>query len=90
MQEQRSRTCGVESMDRRAHPQLHLQETVEGLSIIAIDYYGVGLIGYAPKGLEESGLPIEATLGMGIALPFVVGFAGLGLKRVKGPLTGSA
>ncbi|MFL5239032.1 MAG: DUF3422 family protein [Rhizomicrobium sp.] len=39
------------SMDRRASIQLRLQETVEGLSIVAISYYAVGLLGYALKPL---------------------------------------
>ncbi|WP_295452219.1 DUF3422 domain-containing protein [uncultured Thiodictyon sp.] len=77
----------LESMDRRAHLQLRLQETVEGLSVIAIGYYGVGLVGYALKGLEQGGLPINAALGMGIAVPLVVGIAWLGLRRVKKRLT---
>jgi uncharacterized membrane-anchored protein len=80
----------LESMDRRAQLQIRLQETVEGLSVIAIGYYGVGLIGYALKGLEKGGLPVDATLGMGIALPFVVGFAWFGLRRIKKRLTGSS
>jgi len=33
-------------MDRRAALQLRLQETVEGLSIVAISYYTVNLVGY--------------------------------------------
>ncbi|MFA5538594.1 MAG: DUF3422 domain-containing protein [Gemmobacter sp.] len=33
----------LESMDRRAALQLRLQNTVEGLSVVAISYYGVGL-----------------------------------------------
>ena len=78
----------LESMDRRAQLQLRLQETVEGLSVIAIGYYGVGLVGYALKGLEESGFPIDASLGMGIAVPIVVGLAWLGLRRVKKRLSG--
>ena len=73
----------LESMDRRAHLQLRLQETVEGLSVIAIGYYGVGLIGYTLKGLEHGGFPIDATLGIGIAVPVVVGLAWLGLRWVK-------
>ena len=81
MQEQNRRL--LESMDRRAHLQLRLQETVEGLSVIAIGYYGVGLIGYALKGLEKGGLAIDATLGMGIAVPVVIGVAWLGLRWVK-------
>ncbi|HET7817020.1 MAG TPA: DUF3422 domain-containing protein [Sphingomicrobium sp.] len=35
------------SMDRRASIQLRLQQTVEGLSVVAISYYAVGLLGYA-------------------------------------------
>lgn len=36
----------LESMDRRADIQLRLQETVEGLSVVAISYYAVSLLGY--------------------------------------------
>lgn len=34
----------LQSMDRRADLQLRLQETVEGLSIVAISYYAVNLV----------------------------------------------
>lgn len=34
-------------MDRRADLQLRLQHTVEGLSVVAISYYAVGLLGHA-------------------------------------------
>lgn len=48
---QQNRTL-LESMDRRAGLQLRLQETVEGLSVVAISYYAVSLAGYliAPFG----------------------------------------
>lgn len=36
----------LESMNRRADLQLRLQETVEGLSVVAISYYAVSLLGY--------------------------------------------
>ena len=36
----------LESMDRRARTQLQLQETVEGLSVVAISYYAVSLASY--------------------------------------------
>ena len=36
----------LESMDRRAALQLRLQHTVEGLSVVAISYYAVSLVGY--------------------------------------------
>ena len=36
----------LRSMDRRSKLQLRLQTTVEGLSVIALSYYSLGLIGY--------------------------------------------
>lgn len=36
----------LQSMDRRADLQLRLQQTVEGLSVVAISYYAVSLAGY--------------------------------------------
>ena len=36
----------LESMNQRADMQLRLQETVEGLSVVAISYYAVSLLGY--------------------------------------------
>ena len=36
----------LESMDRRADLQLRLQQTVEGLSVVAISYYAVNLLAY--------------------------------------------
>ncbi|HHL20313.1 MAG TPA: DUF3422 domain-containing protein [Aliiroseovarius sp.] len=47
----------LESMDRRADLQLRLQETVEGLSVVAISYYAVSLVSYLAYPLTEvSGL----------------------------------
>ncbi|UZK69543.1 DUF3422 domain-containing protein [Sphingomonas sp. S1-29] len=44
----------LESMDRRTQLQLRLQQAVEGLSVVAISYYLVSLIGYLayPAGAE--------------------------------------
>ena len=41
------------SMDRRAQTQIKLQQAVEGFSIAALTYYGVGLIGYLIDGLTS-------------------------------------
>ena len=43
------------SMNRRAAQQLRLQQAVEGLSVAAISYYLVGLLGYAAKGVKAAG-----------------------------------
>lgn len=81
LQEQNRRL--LDSMNRRAKVQLRLQETVEGLSVIAIGYYGVGLVGYVLKGLEAGGLAIDAGLGLALAVPIVVGTAWVALKHTK-------
>jgi uncharacterized membrane-anchored protein len=58
----------LESMDRRAALQLRLQETVEGLSVVAISYYAVSLAAYllAPMakgaGLDKSVLTAAAVI----------------------------
>ncbi len=72
-------------MDARAGLQLRLQETVEGLSVVAISYYAVSLLGYvlgpaAPiLGLEKYQLLAVITL------PVVLLVWGLG-KRVRAKL----
>lgn len=43
----------LESMNRRADLQLRLQQTVEGLSVVAISYYAVNLAGYMLYPLTE-------------------------------------
>jgi len=59
------------SMDRRARLQLRLQQTVEGLSVVAITYYVIGLVSYLMKSLEAAGLPLNPDLGTGLAIPVV-------------------
>ncbi|WP_095011150.1 DUF3422 domain-containing protein [Tsuneonella mangrovi] len=43
----------LESMNQTGQRQMRLQQLVEGLSIFALTYYGVGLLGYLLGGLEE-------------------------------------
>ncbi|HET9469678.1 MAG TPA: DUF3422 domain-containing protein, partial [Usitatibacter sp.] len=71
------------SMDRRARLQLRLQETVEGLSVAAITYYVVGLVGYGAKAIEALGYPLDPTIAMGAAIPVVAVMAALGLRFVR-------
>ena len=63
------------SMNRRSRLQLRLQQTVEGLSIAAVSYYIVGLVGYVAKGLKEAGaLPhgITPEVVAGLSVPLVI------------------
>ena len=72
------------SMDRRAHLQLRLQETVEGLSVAAITYYGVGLVAYAAKALDKLGLmPIPVEAATGVAIPLIGLLVWGGMRRVR-------
>lgn len=71
------------SMNRRARLQIRLQETVEGLSVVAISYYAVGLIGYAAKALAKGGLPIDPGLAQGIAIAPVALAVWLGIRRLR-------
>ncbi len=73
----------LRSMDRRAKMQLRLQQTVEGLSIAAISYYLVGLIGYAAKAAKSAGFPMNIDVVTGVAIPVVVGLVSLGLWRLR-------
>ncbi|PTN12687.1 DUF3422 family protein [Nitrosomonas aestuarii] len=62
----------LKSMDNRAHVQLRLQETVEGLSVVVLSYYLLGLIGYGLKAIKATGYMINVELITGIAIPIVV------------------
>jgi len=77
----------LESMDKRAKLQLRLQQTVEGLSVAAISYYLVSLVGYAAKGLEPYGLPISAEVTMALSIPVVITAAWLVVRRARRAMT---
>ena len=73
----------LRSMDRRADLQLRLQETVEGLSVVVLSYYLVGLVSYAVKALSKLGLPLNPDLAAGLAIPVVLAVVGLGMRRLR-------
>ncbi len=66
------------SMDARARVQLRLQQTVEGLSVVAISYYLVALIGYLLSALP--GLHHE--IAVAVAVPIVVAAVAFGRWRL--------
>lgn len=73
----------LRSMDRRAHLQLRMQETVEGLSVVVLSYYLLGLVGYGLKGLKSAGIGINVELGTGIAIPVVLTAVFFSVRRLK-------
>jgi uncharacterized membrane-anchored protein len=73
----------LESMDRRADLQLRLQETVEGLSVVAISYYAVSLLSYLTAPIAYA-LHIDKavwTAGLVIPVVLVVWLAGRAVRR---------
>ena len=61
----------LQSMDKRALAQLRLQQTVEGLSIAALTYYGVGLVHYLAKGLPIEEWGVDLDIIKALAVPVV-------------------
>ena len=88
-QQQSSREL-LAAMDRRGAMQLKLQSTVEGLSVAAITYYVVGLIGYLVKGAHGLGWPLSAEATMAIAVPLVAGGVWWSLRRLHHRIMGDA
>lgn len=74
----------LNSMDRRARLQLRLQQTVEGLSVVAISYYLLSLVSYLAKGAKNAGLwPVDPYVVVGVAFPFVFGGIWYGVRKVR-------
>ncbi|MBP1807048.1 DUF3422 family protein [Rubellimicrobium aerolatum] len=72
----------LESMDRRADLALRLQHTVEGLSVVAVSYYAVGLALYL-LGPLEGALPIGKPLLAALVAPVVILAVWWGLRRIR-------
>lgn len=75
----------LESMDKRAALQLRLQHTVEGLSVVAISYYALGLLSYALAPVAE-GLGLEKPVVLAVLTPVAVLLVWFGLKRIRARL----
>lgn len=73
----------LSSMDRRAQAQLRLQQTVEGLSVIAGTYYGVGLVGILAEGFNLQPPFDEIGLVKAFAVPFVAVVIWFFINRVS-------
>lgn len=72
----------LNSMDRRAKQQFRLQQTVEGLSIAAISYYIVSLIGYIAKGSQYV-TGIEPGLITALSVPIVLLVIWLMVRKIR-------
>lgn len=80
---ERQSTALLHSMNHRTHMQLRLQQTVEGLSVLAISYYFIGILSYAAKPLAHVFPTWDATVMLGIAAPVVVAIAWYAMRRLR-------
>ncbi len=71
------------SMNNRARLQLRLQQTVEGLSVAAVSYYVVGLIGYVAKGATVFGHAIAPELVTAASVPVAMLLVWWAVRRVR-------
>jgi len=71
------------SMNNRARLQLRLQQTVEGLSVAAVSYYVVGLIGYLAKGFSVFDHIVPPEVITAASVPMAVLLVWWGVRRVQ-------
>ncbi len=72
----------LESMDRRAALQLRLQETVEGLSVVAISYYAVSLVAYALAPLADRA-GVDKSVVLALSVPPVLAAVWWMVRRIR-------
>ncbi|MEO0328623.1 MAG: DUF3422 domain-containing protein [Pseudomonadota bacterium] len=74
----------LKSMDKRHDQQLKISQAVEGLSIIAITYYAVGLVSHLLKALaQQPWMPLSTTVLTAISVPLVFAFVWYTLRRAR-------
>lgn len=77
----------LKSMNQRAHLQLRLQETVEGLSVVVLSYYSVGLVNYVAKAAKAGGMSVDTDLVTGLSIPVVVAAVFFGMRQLRKRVT---
>lgn len=73
----------LESMNSRGQAQLQLQQAVEGLSVVAISYYMVGLVKYVAGSLQDMGVLHHPELVVGLSVPVCVLLVWTGVRRLR-------
>jgi uncharacterized membrane-anchored protein len=73
----------LDSMNQRTKMQLRLQQTVEGLSVVAITYYLVGLFSYLSKAAYDLGWVANASVATAISVPVALIVIGYLVYRLR-------
>jgi uncharacterized membrane-anchored protein len=84
---ERQNQAVLTSLDARARQQLRLQATVEALSIAAVSYYIVGLIGFLAKGAKALGLHADPEVIQGISVPLVLFGTAFVVRKIRKMVT---
>lgn len=72
----------LSQMNRRAKLQLRLQETVEGLSVVVLTYYGSQLVQYLAKGTKEFH-HLNTDVITAISIPVIAGLVAWGTHQMR-------
>jgi uncharacterized membrane-anchored protein len=88
IEQQQSSQALLATMNQRQDLQLKLQSTVEGLSVVAITYYIVGLVSYLAKGAGQLGWPWSAQSTAALAIPVVALAVWWSLRKLHQKITG--
>lgn len=80
---QEQNRCLLASMDNRSHLQFRLQETIEGLSVVAISYYLVSLFSYLLGGLPMSAWGVSKSAVLAGLTPPLLIVVWLLIRRIK-------
>src|SRR5574337_123157 len=70
---QRKSSHLLRSMNRRSAQQLRLQQTVEGLSLVAISYYSLGIVMHLATAAAEFGISLDPEMVTGLAALPIIG-----------------
>ena len=84
VQQQAQNIRELEALQANSRTQLLLQESVEGLSVVAITYYSTGVIGYVLKAADKFHLlPVPVEIALGMSVPVIGAAVFVGLHRLK-------
>lgn len=73
----------LKALNERSEQQYRLQQTVEGLSVVAISYYAVSLLYYLYRGIP-GGLGIDTNVLVTLSIPAVVLGVWYAIRRIRG------
>ena len=76
-------------MNSRAKLQLRLQETVEGLSVVVLTYYGSQLVQYLAKGTKDLH-HLNTDIITAVSIPLIAGLVTWGTRRMRKKLAAEA